>query len=382
MKRWGEAGFTLLELVMVIVIIGILGAVAVRSADLTLDRNRYYATVEEMKTLGHAIAGNPDLVSAGRRTDFGYVGDMGSLPGNLDALVTSQGGTWNGPYVVNPLGEDAYAYKTDGWGQAYTYPVSGAKYKILSGGGGESITYQFANSEAELTSNTVFGTITDWNGSNPTVSDLSNITVTVRHPSGGSMTSTSATPSAGGVFSITGIPIGIRRVVVTHSALADSAVKYATVTPGCNVSVELRLNATLPGTEAGGGSSTSLVYVPGTAEAKGGGNRDIIFWIQNASSAPVALTSMTPVYTVTPTAYYKQIKVGLTSVWSQNNPRQGSGEETTFNQTKAIVGGGSTWIEIKEFKDARSGGSNVNMGNVDFEITFSDGSVVEFTTAP
>ena len=106
--------------------------------------------------------------------------------------------------------------------------------EVSSAGGGSAITHQFAPSEASLTSNTAAGTITDWNGSNPTPSDLVNITVTVHHPSGGAMTMTSATPAEGGVFSISGIPVGIHRVVATHSVLADSVVKFLTVTPGAS----------------------------------------------------------------------------------------------------------------------------------------------------
>jgi len=380
MWRRGDAGFTLLELVMVIVIIGILGAVAVRSADLALDRNRYYGTVEEMKSLGHAIAGNPDLVSAGRRTDFGYVGDMGSLPASLDALVTDQGGTWGGPYIVNPLQEDADAFETDGWGQTYTYPVGGSKVKISSAGGGQSITHQFAVSEASLISNTVSGTITDWNGSNPLPSDLSNITVTVYHPSGGSMTATSGAPSAGGVFSISGIPVGVRRVVARHSVLADSAVKLLTVTPGSSVSVDLRFNATLPGTEDAGGSAGSLMYVPGSATTYDWGDRSVRFQVQNSGDEPVGVASLTAEYDYTPTAYYTEIDWNyLWTIWS-GPPRQGDGEETTFSE-QGISAGGTAVIELANFRDSRTDtGVAQDMGGVDFTITFSDGSVVEFTT--
>ena len=62
---------------------------------------------EEMRTgrldadrLAHAVAGDPDLVAGGTRSDFGYVGDIGALPSDWDDLVTNPGySTWNGPYV-------------------------------------------------------------------------------------------------------------------------------------------------------------------------------------------------------------------------------------------------------------------------------------------
>ncbi len=385
MGRRAESGFTLLELVMVIVIIGILGAVAVRSADLALDRNRYYGTLEEMKQLGHAIAGNPDLVSTGTRTDFGYVGDMGSLPANLDALVTSQGGTWNGPYVVNSVQEDADGFKTDSWAQNYTFPVSGSHVKISSGGGGQSITYQFAPSDASLTSNTVSGTVTDWNGANPIAGDLSNITVTVHHPSGGSMTTSSVTPSAGGVFSISGIPIGIHRIVATHSVLADSAVKLVTVTPGGSSSVGLRFNATLPGTSGGGGgggSSSDLAYVAGTASTFGSGSRSVQFDIENTTGSTISVSSLAAVYTHNPTVYYEQVTWSASTVWSYSGDRNGSGDTATFSSSQDVAAGATVTVQILNFKNHQSGGGGAykNMGSTDFEITFSDGSSITLST--
>lgn len=380
MLRRGQAGFTLLELVMVIVIIGILGAVAIRSADLALDRNRYFSTLDEMERLGYGIAGNPDLVSAGTRTDFGYVGDMGSLPNSLDDLLTDQGGTWAGPYIVNPVEEDPDAFKTDGWGQTYSYPAGGSRIKISSAGGGDAITYQFAPSEVSLTSNTISGTITDWNGANPIASDLSNIIVSVHYPSGGAMTSASANPSAGGVFSIPGIPIGIRRVVATHSVLADSCVKLVTVTPGANVNVDLRFNATLPGTDSGGGGgSGSLEYVAGSAFTFGGNDRHVRFQVRNPSADPVSVTSLVADYTTSPTAYYSSVDWEGVEVWS-DTPRHGSGDETTFVEQQ-VDGGATATVEIKNFRNTISGGGGfVDMSATQFQITFSDDSVIDFTT--
>jgi len=370
---------------MVIVIIGILGTVAVRSADLALDRNRYYSTLEEMKQLGHAVAGNPDLVSAGTRTDFGYIGDMGSVPANLDALITDQGGTWDGPYVVNSVQEDATGYKTDSWAQAYTFPVSGSHVTISSSGGGQSITYQFAPSDASLISNTVTGTITDWNGSNPTTSDLSNITVTVHHPSGGSMTSASATPSAGGVFSISGIPIGIHRVVATHSVLADSSVKLVTVTPGGSASASLRFNATLPGTGGsgggGGGGASELAYVIGSAATFGSGDRSLEFQIENISGSAITVTSLTAVYSHNPNVWYEQVNWGGSTIWSGTTPRSGSGDVTTFSSAQSVASSAVVTVQLLNFKNHQSGagGSYKSVTSTTFQISFSDGSQITFT---
>ena len=92
------AGYTLIELVIVIIILGIITTVAMRSIKDTNQTARIEETKKELEQLAIAIAGNPDLISGGQRTDFGYVGDIGALPPNLDALVQNPGGytTWKG----------------------------------------------------------------------------------------------------------------------------------------------------------------------------------------------------------------------------------------------------------------------------------------------
>ena len=87
-----ESGFTLGEIVVVIVIIGILATVALQTMDGAVDNSRHQEAQEELGLLAEAIIGNPNLVSGGVRTDFGYVGDIGALPTSLDNLVSNPGG--------------------------------------------------------------------------------------------------------------------------------------------------------------------------------------------------------------------------------------------------------------------------------------------------
>ncbi|MEA2031894.1 MAG: type II secretion system protein, partial [candidate division Zixibacteria bacterium] len=88
---------------LVIIIIGILSTVALRSVNTITDTAKIEETKQELEALSFAIAGNPDIQNNGIRTDFGYVGDVGSLPPNLDALFSNPGSyaTWNGPYIGN-----------------------------------------------------------------------------------------------------------------------------------------------------------------------------------------------------------------------------------------------------------------------------------------
>ncbi|MCK4371866.1 MAG: prepilin-type N-terminal cleavage/methylation domain-containing protein, partial [candidate division Zixibacteria bacterium] len=96
-----ETGYSLIELIIVIVIVAIIASVAVKSLKGTNEVVRTEETKAELEQLAYAVAGNPAVLSGGARTDYGYVGDVGALPPNLDALVTNPGGygTWDGPYV-------------------------------------------------------------------------------------------------------------------------------------------------------------------------------------------------------------------------------------------------------------------------------------------
>ena len=71
-----------------------------------------------MEMLARAIVGNPSLTQNGARSDFGYVGDVGAFPPNLQALYQSPGGyaTWDGPYVTTSFAVDSTGFKTDAWG--------------------------------------------------------------------------------------------------------------------------------------------------------------------------------------------------------------------------------------------------------------------------
>ena len=74
-------GYSLFELLAVIIIVGIIASVSMRSMRGSVEVSRVEETKQEMDHLAWAICGNPALISGGVRTDFGYVGDVGALPG-------------------------------------------------------------------------------------------------------------------------------------------------------------------------------------------------------------------------------------------------------------------------------------------------------------
>ena len=146
-------GFTLVEVIITIIIAGILGAIALRSVLVVSDTAKIEQTKAELNNIGFAIVGNPELENNGIRSDFGYVGDVGAMPSNLDALHSNPGGyaTWKGPYIENRFSQITNDYKEDAWGTAYSY--SGVS--ISSSGSGSGIVKQVANSTDDILINQV-----------------------------------------------------------------------------------------------------------------------------------------------------------------------------------------------------------------------------------
>ena len=155
-----------MELLVVLLIIGILSTVALRTIDATRNRSLFDQTTKEMNQLVQAMVGNPDLTYDGRRVDFGFYGDMEKLPDSLRDLVVSTGDpAWHGPYFKLTSAGDTASYLYDGWGFPYTYnPGLG---EIASPGNGNQMTVKITDSLAQLNNNVIAGTITDIDGAAP-----------------------------------------------------------------------------------------------------------------------------------------------------------------------------------------------------------------------
>jgi general secretion pathway protein G len=112
-------GFTLTELMLVVVIIGILAALVIPRIAGTSERARFTAAQAD--------------INGGIKTALGnYEVDMGSYPRSLQDLLTqpSNATHWHGPYLDNlPL---------DPWGNAYVYIFPGKHnpntYDLFSAG--------------------------------------------------------------------------------------------------------------------------------------------------------------------------------------------------------------------------------------------------------
>jgi type II secretory pathway pseudopilin PulG len=134
-------GFTLIELVILIVTLGIIAAVAIPQFADVAGGAKVTATRDEMMRLRQAIVGDPSVVAGGQYVDRGFAGDVGFAPSNLVDLVVKPDSIsaydkltrlgWNGPYID---GSDN-SYLVDAWGTLYSFDPGGRR--IVSPGAGE-----------------------------------------------------------------------------------------------------------------------------------------------------------------------------------------------------------------------------------------------------
>ncbi|MEO0091588.1 MAG: hypothetical protein ABIK61_02605 [candidate division WOR-3 bacterium] len=251
-----ERGIILLELLFVIMIMGLLIAGAVKTWDVTIQQTRFNQTVKELDELSMAIVGNPNLYTEGKRTDFGYVGDMGSLPDSLADLVRAPSGaiSWRGPYVKVKFNEDFEDYLKDAWGDYYIY--SRESLYIRSYGGGTIltpntwITKRFARDSISLIRNIVQGRVTDLLNNPPGAGiDTLFLTVGIIYPvnNGTSMATQIRHPNAQGNYILTDIPQGNHLMFCLYDTTpslpdtTDYVEKYGCIYPGVINEVNFRL---------------------------------------------------------------------------------------------------------------------------------------------
>ncbi len=142
-----DRGFTLIELVMIIVVLGILAVVATPKFSSLAQQSKINATKDELRLIKEAIIGDARLVSGNEYIDRGFQGDVGFPPSQLFDLVAKPDSIsaydkftrigWNGPYL-DSAGQN---YLYDAWGNSYAYdPVART---ITSTGVSPNITITF-----------------------------------------------------------------------------------------------------------------------------------------------------------------------------------------------------------------------------------------------
>ncbi len=123
-RRKASAGFTLVEVMLVIVIIGIMAGIALPKLSGKTKKAQISKAKQEISNLGLAL----DL----------YEVDNGAYPSSLNGLVSKPGNAlnWDGPYMKKGK------VPKDPWGKDYQYSASGGSYEIKSSGpdGGSAIS--------------------------------------------------------------------------------------------------------------------------------------------------------------------------------------------------------------------------------------------------
>ena len=370
-----QKGFTLIELVVVIIIAGILVAIAVRKIAPVADSIKTEAARQEMDLLAIAIVGNPDLRNNGVRTDFGYVGDVGAMPPDLEALRTNPGSytTWKGPYIDDEFVQATNDFKKDAWNSDYTYS---AGVTITSTGSGSDIIRKLAGTTDELLRNQVTGNLFDLDGTPPgnIYKDSLTLRMTVPDGAGGTVVKTS-NPDGGGFFSFDSIPIGNHDLEIIYIPDNDTIRRFVVVTPNSELYNQYQLVSNV---WIAGGSSGYLTKVGGS-DSLVAGCKGIFFWIVNNSGSTIDIDSITLTWS-SPTAYYRYVKWGGVTVFNRNSPKAASGETVALATAQSINDGVSLRVDLDGFKANPTGGAGVNMNGVTFTVEFSDGSSMTVTT--
>lgn len=225
--KTSNAGFSLIELTIVVILIGILATYMMTSVGNSDDSARYEATRSQMEVIKKAILGDDRSVgSEGKRNSFGFLGDIGRLPSNLDELTTKGalstwgfnptygvGAGWRGPYLKGET--TGRATGTDAWDRALVYQTASAPPSLTSygsdgaAGGSGYATDLVMQFPATMRMSTVSGFLVD--GTTP----RSGATVEMRYPVNGALTPATATTDNNGFFRFSGIPFGVRSIAVT-----------------------------------------------------------------------------------------------------------------------------------------------------------------------
>ncbi len=367
-----KRGFTLMELLVVLLIIGILSTVALRTIDTTRDRGLFDQTTKEMKDIIYAMVGNPNLTANGRRVDFGFYGDMMRLPYDLRELVENTTGSpnWHGPYLRLGFLQDTIGYRLDAWGNPYTYDPDQGTIATL-GNGKYPMTMRIVDSIAHLTSNVIFGNVTDGEN-NPPGDKATTVVIKLFFPDG---TTYFTQPDPGGFYEFSPtthgpIHIGNHKIVASRPG-GDSIVRWVTVAPRSKVAIDFRFSRPFH-------NYLKMVAKPELFANNTGFNIQVI----NVGSEQVLVSSIAFLEAPLNTYMGALLIKGDEGEWGTNySPRVGKGDTATVSPSYGIEPNGTEVVSFSfyEFYNQPTGGDTVHINGKTFRFRFSDGSEITVT---
>jgi type II secretory pathway pseudopilin PulG len=366
-----------MELLVVLLIIGILSTVALRTIDATRNRSLFDQTTKEMNKLVQAIVGNPDLTYDGRRVDFGFYGDMETLPGDLRELVVSTGDpAWHGPYLKLTHAGDTASYLYDGWGFPYTLNSSG---EISSPGNGNQMTVKVVDDLSQLSDNVIAGTITDIDGAAPGTQSMGifNVRMDYNNP-GENPLPAIVIPDPSGFYEISNtpaggswkVPIGLHKLVAT--AAGESLIRYVTVVPRSKTIVDFKFTSSF-------WNKLKMVGTPTlTPDSKG-----FLIKVVNGQQQDVTVSSINFLLT-SAALYMRDFRIESDHCGTplpSGAPGFGPGDTVNFTASLTIPPNDLVELAFADFHvDSLGGDTNVVVTGNTFAFRFSDGS--EITVSP
>ena len=380
-----SSGFTLIELVVVIVIIAILSAVGFRTVAGISNNRNFEVTITKMQDLKYAIVGNPKIVENSVRIDYGYVGDTGQFPSTLNDLLTNPGVTgWDGPYGdYKGIEEDPTAFFRDGWNDDITYTLPGnntAPVTLTSPGNGDPMVLKIANNTDEILNNTVALRVRNSDGY-----PLRGSEATVQiFCAGGTWQTMSYATNLG--YYLNTVPIGI--VTLRFIISGDSTLRHLSVGPNnSTTSAQEGLEYTV------NPSYGNLTYVAGSASLAGTNNNELTFTIKNSGSTIIDVNQIAVSWTNSSCwecdyAYMQNISISGTDYWMWNTTNRSAlasnGARLVLDATLSLSKGNTTFGPIV-FQDLVDGTGNAQpmtgiTFNVSYYSTLTPNQTVSFST--
>lgn len=125
-------GIAAIEIMVIVVILLALTTIAIPLFINLGSVDRENITYQKIQKIKKAIIGDYNKLVNKERTDFGFVGDIGSLPNNLQELVVNSSYPnyhkennvwfgWRGPYLKSSFESGKYVALVDAWGNDIAY---------------------------------------------------------------------------------------------------------------------------------------------------------------------------------------------------------------------------------------------------------------------